>query len=111
MAPKRQRQKKPHRYPKKLRHTLERIRDKQDVDESDEPSRDTLWRDFYAPLRGGNTKVKFMHGLIDDEPVNERDHRLIITNHLEVNVTKVRPPEPIQIRAPWKVKHETPGSD
>jgi hypothetical protein len=111
MAPKRQRQKKPFRYPKKLRHTLERIR-ANDADESDEPShRGTLWADFYAHRRGGTTQIEFMHGLIDDSPVEEKHHRLIITNRLSVNATKIKPPKPINIRPPWKVRHETPGSD
>jgi len=67
MAPKRQRQKKPLCYPRKLRHTLERIRG-EDVDESDEPlsQRGTLWADFYAHRKGGTTQIKLMHGLIDD---------------------------------------------
>lgn len=111
MAPKRQRQKKPPRYPRKLRHTLERISEKQDAEESRDGVGETLWREFYSQGRGGNVKLKLMHGLIDDEPVEEKHHRLIITNQLEINETKVRPPKPIQIHAPWKVNRETPGSD
>lgn len=111
MAPKRQRQKKPLRYPKKLRHTLERIRE-QDVDESDEPlGGDTLWREFYAHRKGGTTQIKLMHGLIDDSAAEAKHHRLIITNQLDVNETKVKPPKPIAIRPPWKWRTETPGSD
>ena len=111
MAPKRQRQKEPLRYPRKLRHTLERIRS-EDVDESGEDAhRGTLWGDFYAHRKGGTTQIKLMHGLIDDSAAEAKHHRLFITNQLEVNETKVRRPKPITIRAPWEVKHETPGSE
>lgn len=113
MAPKRQRQRKPHKYPKKLRHTLERIRDKPDADESDEGVGHTLWREFYAKDAGGTTQIKVMHGLIDDAPVDEKHHRLHITNHLDVNETRVKPPKPMTIAPPWKwkVRSETPGSE
>jgi hypothetical protein len=107
MATKRQRQRKHSKYPRKLRHTLERISEKKDADESDDGLQHTLWRDFFA----GKQMVEFMHGLIDDSPVDERHHRLIITHRLKVNQTRVRPPRPFSIRPPWKVKHETPGSD